>query len=359
MKKIALLTGVFCLLLMIGCKKQEDTKEDEGTYIVTSPMVVDTVVKKEYVAQIQSQRNIEIRALEKGYLESINVDEGQHVKAGQVLFRIMPNLYKVEYLKAEAVVKEAQLELLNSKTLADKDIVSKSEPAIAQAKLEEAKADLELAKLHLLMTEIKAPFDGIIDRIPLKLGSLVDEGALLTTLSDNKSVYAYFNVPEDEYLNYRSRLDKNGQPVCLILANNEEHKCKGAIEAIEGQFDNETGNIAFRAKFPNPDLLLRHGETGKIQMKVPVKNALIIPQKATYELQDRTYVYVIDKDGKVTSRHITVSNSLPGIFIVGSGLKPEDRILFEGIQSVNDGAKVKYVYKEPGKILSSLQLLES
>jgi membrane fusion protein (multidrug efflux system) len=268
-------------------------------------------------------------------------------------------MYEAELLKAQAAVKEAELELLNSKTLSDKNIVSKSESAIAQAKLDEANADLKLAQLHLSLTEIKAPFDGVIDRIPLKLGSLIDEGALLTTLSDNKSVYAYFNVPESEYLSYKTQAGNGDmQNVGLILANNQLHKYKGAVETIEGQFNNETGNIAFRAKFPNPDLLLKHGETGKVQMTVPVKNSLIIPQKATYELQDKVYVFVVDKDNKVKSRNVVIRNRLSNIYVVESGLQDGDKIMLEGVQNVKDDDKIEYKFVDPKEVFSSLQLIK-
>ncbi len=297
--------------------------------------------------------------MEKGYLQSINVDEGRYVKAGQVLFKVVPTLYEAEYLKAQAAAKEAELEMLNAKTLADSNIVSKSESAIAQAKLDEAKADMALAKLHLSMTEIKAPFDGVIDRIPLKLGSLIDEGALLTTLSDNKSIYAYYNVPEREYLDYKARGDtENLHHVALVLANNQLHKYKGIVETIEGQFDNETGNIAFRAKFPNPDLLLKHGETGKVQMTIPLRNSLIIPQKATYELQDKIYVYVVDKDNIVKSRNITIKSRLPDIYVIESGIAENDKILLEGLQSVKEDEKIAFDYKDPRNVLSNLQLIK-
>ncbi len=279
--------------------------------------------------------------------------------AGQVLFKIVPTMYEAEYLKAQAAVKEAELELLNAKTLSDKDIVSKSESAIAQAKLDEAKADMALAKLHLSLTEIKAPYDGVIDRIPLKLGSLVDEGALLTTLSDNKSVYAYFNVPEKEYLDYKAQGEANNiKSVSLLLANGEKRKHKGVVETVEGQFDNETGNIAFRAKFPNPDMLLRHGETGKVLMVVPLRNALLVPQKATYELQDKVYVFVVDKNNIVKSRNITIKNRLSDIYAVDSGLLDGDKILLEGVQNVKDDDKIVYKYIEPGDVISNLQLIK-
>ncbi|MBI2731684.1 MAG: efflux RND transporter periplasmic adaptor subunit [Sphingobacteriales bacterium] len=355
----ALVVSCLVLLFSTGCKNHTQEKEEAAKYTVTSPVRVDTSFTKEYVAQIQSIKNIEVRAQEKGYLQSINVDEGRYVHADQVLFKIVPTVYEAELLKAQAAVKKAELELLNSKILSDKNIVSKSESAIAQAKLDEANADLKLAQLHLSLTEIKVPFDGVIDRIPLKLGSLIDEGALLTSLSDNKSVYAYFNVPETEYLSYKAQAE-NGtmQSVGLILANNQLHKYKGVVETIEGQFDNETGNIAFRAKFPNPDLLLKHGETGKVQMTVPVKNSLVIPQKATYELQDKVYVFVVDKDNKVKSRNIVVKYRLSNIYVIESGLEDGDKIVLEGVQNVKDDDKIEYKFIEPKEVLSSLQLIK-
>lgn len=358
MNRIVWLFSLCALVYTTSCSPKKKQKEETGKYTVTSPLKADTSFTKEYVSQIQSIRNIEVRAQEKGYLESINVDEGQYVHAGQVLFKIMPKIFEAELLKAQAAEKEAELELLNTKTLAEKNIVSKAEQQIAETKLDEAKADVALAQLHLSLTEIKAPYDGVIDRLPLKLGSLIDEGALLTTLSDNKSVYAYFNVTESEYLEYKAQ-GNNGSMhnVSLLLANNQMHKYKGVVETIEGQFDNETGNIAFRAKFPNPDLLLKHGETGKVQMLVPVKNALIIPQKATYELQDRVYVFVVDKNNVVKSRSITIKNVLPDLYVV-DGLSEDDKILLEGVQNAKDDDKIEYKYVDPKSVISGLQLLK-
>jgi membrane fusion protein, multidrug efflux system len=348
----------FCGLLITGCGHKEKKEEEAaGKFTATSPLQTDTSYTKDYVAQIQSIKNIEVRAQEKGYLQSINVDEGRYVHAGQTLFRIMPTMYQAEKLKAAAAVKEAEVELMNTKMLVTKDIVSKSELALKQAKLDEVNAELALANFHLAQTEIKAPFDGVLDRIPLKLGSLIDEGALLTTLSDNKNVYAYFNVSETEYLNYKAHENATSQnTVALLLANGQLHKHAGIIETVEGQFDNETGNIAFRAKFPNPDMLLKHGETGKVQMTIPAKNALLIPQKATYEIQDKIFVYIIDKNNTVQSRTITISGSLPDIFIVQSGLSADDKILLEGVQKVREGDKIKFEFQKPDEVMAHLRL---
>ena len=359
MNKIPLIAGLIAIALLTSCGARTKDPETEGKFTATSPLVTDTSFTKEYVSQIQSVRNIEIRAQEKGYLQQINVDEGQFVKAGQLLFRIMPKLYEAESQKAEAAEKGAEVELQNTKVLADKNIVSKNELALAQAKLDEAKADLALAKIHLSFTEIRAPFDGIIDRIRFKQGSLIDEGGLLTSLSDNRSIYAYFNVGESEYLDLKSRMNTNDKPtVSLRLANNQLHKYKGTVETIESEFDNTTGNISFRAKFPNPELLLKHGETGKVQMLVPLRHALIIPQKATYDIQDKTYVYVVDQNNVVKSREISIQNRLPDLYVIGSGLSEGDKILLEGVQNVRDDDKIQYKYVDPKEIMNNLQLIK-
>jgi len=249
--------------------------------------------------------------------------------------------------------------LQNTKILSDKNIVSKNELALSQAKLDEAKADLALARVHLSFTEIRAPFDGTIDRIRFKQGSLIDEGGLLTSLSDNRSVYAYFNVGESEYLDLKSRMNANSKPiVSLLLANNQPHKYKGTVETIESEFDNNTGNISFRAKFPNPELLLKHGETGKVQMVVPLRHALIIPQKATYDIQDKTYVYVVDQNNVVKSREISIQNRLPDLYVIGSGLSEGDKILLEGVQNVRDDDKIQYKYVDSKEIINNLQLIK-
>jgi membrane fusion protein (multidrug efflux system) len=357
MKRILMLTGLCAVLCHTSCTTRKEEKEETGKFTVTTPLKIDTSFNKEYVSQIKSVRNIEIRAQEKGYLQNIYVDEGQSVKAGQLLFRIMPKMYEAELQKAQAEAKIAEIELKNTKILADKNVVSKNELAMAQAKLDQAKAEITMAKLHLSFTEIKAPFDGTIDRIPLKLGSLVDEGELMTSLSDNTEIFAYFNVSEPEYLDYKTNAKGRGNTrVSLILANNEPLKYKGNIETIESEFNSETGNIAFRAKFPNPDKLLKHGETGKIQMIMPLKNAMIIPQKATYEIQDKMYVFVVDKNGVVKSRNITINSEMPDLYVIGAGLSESDKILLEGVQKVKDNDKIKYELLSPKEVISNLQL---
>lgn len=357
MKKIIVFTGLIALMCLTSCTSKKEEKEEVEKFTVTNPVRIDTSFTKEYVSQIKSVRNIELRAQEKGFLQNIYVDEGQFVKKGQLLFKIMPNMYQSELLKAQAEQKSVEIELQNSKLLADKNIVSKNELSVAQAKLQSAKAEVALAKLHLSFTEIRAPFDGTIDRIPLKLGSLIDEGELLTSLSDNSQMFAYFNVSEPEYISYETNIkDRADNKVNLVLANGDIFKEKGNVEVIESEFNNETGNIAFRARFPNSGKLLRNGETGQVQMNVPLKNAVVIPQKATYEIQDKKYVFVVGKDDKVSSREITITGEIPDLYVIKSGLNENDKILLEGVQKVKENDKIKYEFESPKKVINNLRL---
>lgn len=351
------LTGLIALSCLYGCTTKNQEPEEAFHYTATRPVSIDTTYTKEYVAQIRSVRNIELRAQEKGYLQNIYVDEGQTVAAGQLLFRIMPKLYEAELLKAQAERKAAEIEWQNAKLLASKNIVSPNEQAVALARLEHANAEVALAKVHLSFTEIRAPFAGTIDRLPNKLGSLIEEGELLTSLSDNSGMFAYFNVSEPEYITYQTDVKGRGDSaVTLLLANGQPLAYKGKVEVIEGEFDNETGNIAFRARFPNPDKLLRNGETGKVLMQFPIHNALVIPQKATYEIQDKKYVFIIGKDQSVQSREITVAAELPDLYILRDGLSGGDRILLEGVQKVREGEKIRFTEEDPKAVLAHLKL---
>lgn len=358
MKHIFMYLGLCLSLAFAGCEsKKEEKAEHETKFQVTSPLKKDTTITEAFVSQIHSISHIELRAQEKGYLQKIFVDEGQFVKQGQLLFQIMPNLYEAELKKAKAETSFAEIEYKNTASLASRNIVSSTELAMAKAKLEKAKAEQSLANVHLQFTEIRAPFDGIIDRFHVRLGSLLEEGELLTNLSDNRKMWVYYNVPEAQYLDYKSHVKKDSKmQVKLQLANNQIFPYTGLVETIEGDFNNETGNIAFRATFPNPDGLLRHGETGNILMTIPLKNAMLIPQKTTYEVLDKKYVYVVDKNNKLRSREITVAAELPHIYVVQKGLAENDKILLEGLRLVRENEKIHYKFEKPEKVLSHLDL---
>ncbi|VXB75000.1 Efflux transporter periplasmic adaptor subunit [Flavobacterium sp. 9AF] len=357
MKKILIFMSVCGLLLNTSCKKEIEKKEENTHFLVTNPIKKDTLITKDYVSQIQSSRHIELRAQERGYLQKIFIDEGQFVKQGQLLFQIMPKLYEAEMEKARAEASFAEIEYKNTKRLADSNVVAPNELAMAKAKLDKANAELALAQAHLQFTQIRAPFDGIVDKFHVRLGSLVEEGDLLTNLSDNSKMWVYYNVPEAEYLDFKAEQQGSVKPtVNLLMANNKYFEYPGVVETIEADFNNETGNISFRATFPNPKSLLRHGETGNIHVTLPYKDAMLIPQKATFEVLDKKYVYVIDKENKVVSREIKLAAELPHLFIVSEGLSEDDKILLEGLRLVKENEKIEYKLEKPETVLAHLEL---
>jgi membrane fusion protein (multidrug efflux system) len=354
MNKSSLVWGTWLSIFLISCS-DKTVKNEEQTYLVVNPIIKDTTYEREYAATINSFQNVEIRSKVKGFVEDIYLDEGQKVKKGQILFKLNSKEYEQHVHKAEAAIQStlaelraSEIEVENTKKLFDKNIVSKSEldlittkVNINKAKVNEARVAKEQAILHVEFTKIKAPFDGIINRIPNKKGSLIDEGALLTTISNNESVFAYFSVSEIDYLDYVQSKSKNNT-VTLSLANNSIYPYKGTIETTETEFNKETGNIAFRAKFSNPERLLKEGGTGKILVKKLYKNAIIIPQKSTFEVQGNIYVYLVDKNNKAYSKKINPINRLSNYFVLDKDLTKEDKIIYEGIQSIKTGDKVNF-----------------
>lgn len=354
MNKSSLLWGTWLSILLISCS-DKTIKNEEQTYLVVNPIVQDTTYERDYAATINSFQNVEIRSKVKGFVEDIYLDEGQKVKKGQILFKLNSKEFEQHVHKAEAAIQStlaelraSEIEVENTKKLFDKNIVSKSEldlittkVNINKAKVNEARVAKEQAILHVEFTKIKAPFDGIINRIPNKKGSLIDEGTLLTSISNNESVYAYFSVSEIDYLDYVQSKSKNNT-VTLSLANNSIYPYKGTIETTETEFNKETGNIAFRAKFPNPERLLKEGGTGKVLVKKLYKNAIIIPQKSTFEVQGNIYVYLVDKNNTVYSKKINPINRLSNYFVLDKDLTKDDKIIYEGIQSIKTGDKVKF-----------------
>jgi membrane fusion protein (multidrug efflux system) len=317
----------------------------------------DTVLYDRYVCQIRAARHIEVRALERGYLQAIYVDEGQFVRAGQPLFQILPAIYQAEYQKAQAELHYAEVEYQNARILADSGVISPSQLALVKAKLEKAQAELTLAQTHLQFTFIRAPFDGIVGMLQVRIGSLLEEGELLTTLTDNTELWVYFNLPERDYLDYMRRVRPDSTvKVKLELANGQIFPYEGVITAIEAEFDNTTGNIPVRATFPNPQRLLRHGETGNILLPRVYSGALLIPQRATYEVLDKKYVYVVGEDGKLTSRLIEVEAELPHLYIVSKGLSEKDRLLLEGLNRVHEDDFIEGEFIPPEKALEKLHL---
>lgn len=364
---------LFFASVFIACNnKVEKINSTAEKFQVLKPVLVDTVYQEEYVAEIHALQNVEIRTRVKGFIEQIHVDEGKPVAAGQLLFTLSSRIYKEDLLKANAQLKSAtaelkavEVELKNTKLLVEKNIVSKTELEMMQAKkeaiqakIDEANSAISLAKLNLSFTEVRAPFNGVINRIPNKRGSLVEEGTLLTTISNNNEVFAYFNMSESDYLNYVTSGEKEKfKTVELLLANNTQYAYTGSIEISESEFDASSGNIAFRARFPNPEALLKHGGNGKIIVTKPLKNAMLIPLRSTFEIQDKVFVFTVDNKNKVRQKAIVPKMRIPHFYVVEAGLTKDEIILFEGVENVKEGDQVKpeIISPEQTLIVSSKQ----
>jgi membrane fusion protein (multidrug efflux system) len=318
--------------------------------VVTSAKAMDVAITQPYVCRIHSQRHINVRALDSGYLQEISIKEGQAVKKGQSMFKILPVLYEAKYEAEKAEARLAELEYNNTKKLFEQNqaVVSQNEVAKFQAKLTKAQAMVKLAEAELNFTNVTAPFDGIVDRVHEQLGSLI-KGDILTTLSDNSVMWVYFNVPENQYLEYMANRKQHEaeDKFELVLADQTKFPQPGRLGAIEAKFNDETGTIAFRADFPNPDGLLRHGQTGTILIHRKLHDAIVIPMRATYEIMGKRYVYVVDRDDVVHRREIVPQHEMDDIYVIKKGVGVGDRIVLEGIRQVRDGEKVGYEFRSP------------
>ena len=325
---------------------------DRQTIVVTSPRVKDVVVTRRYVGKILARRHINVSALANGAVAEVRVKEGQAVKQGDVLFKVLPILSQAKLDAEMADVRIAQIELDNTKKLFDQKSVSPQEVALHEAKLARARARAKVAEAELNFTVVRAPFDGLVGRLREQEGSVIKEGGTLTTLSDNSAVWVYFNVPEARYLEYMADRDqmKAGSPVELVLANGSPYPQTGKLGAMDGQFENDTGSISFRADFPNPDRLLRHGQTGTVVIRESVKNAVVIPQRATFENRGKRSVYVVGKDDVAHQRAVVVQNELEDLFVIKKGLDVNDRIVLDGVRQVRDGEKVEYEFRKPEEV---------
>lgn len=357
MKKSYLVVVLIVLGLATSCGDNSNKKGNKGKSVpVITINYKDTLIQNSFVADIQAKKNIEIRSRAVGIIEQIFVNEGQFVKKGQRLFKINDTELRMELNKvtaslrqADADIRIAEIEVNQLQALYAKDFVASNELDMAKAKLASAKAkrayvdaELRAVEQRISFTNITAPFDGVIDVIPFKEGSLIENGALLTTLSQLNEVYAYFSIPENLYFELVSE-EKIGkhQKIELILPNREHYDYGGTLKTAEGEIDPATGSIRYKVMFPNPERLIKHGTSGKLVISEREENAIIIPQKATFSIQDKTYVFVVGKDQKVKMQNIQIGSTLRESYIVTSGLKKDDVIVLEGTQSLRDGDIVK------------------
>jgi len=300
-----------------------------------------------------------------GYLEKIYVEEGAHVSKGQLLFKIDDKPYQEQLRNANASLLAAKANMENARINFDKltpllehNLVSNVQVQSAKAAYDAAKASVAQAeavvsnaRINLGYTNITAEVDGYIGRIPYKPGSLV--GRLspdpLTVLSEIQNMYAYFSLSENDFIKFKEQFDGNTMEekikhmpaVELVLADNTVYPSKGTVELAEGQFNRTMGTISFRAVFPNTNGLLRSGNTGRIRVAQKMSAVLVVPQEATYEIQDKIFVFRVADSNKVISEPINVSGKAGNYYLVDKGVKSGDKIVLAGLDRLRDGAAIK------------------
>ena len=311
---------------------------------------------QEYPASVQGTVNVEIRPQVSGYLEKIYVEDGAYVTKGQPLFRINSKEYNqfsqsaaANIQVARAAIEKAQVEVDRLQPLVANKVIADVQLKTALANLHEAQAAYAQAvsgkgsaDITLGYTLITAPVSGYVGHINFKQGSLIGKGETepLTILSEVNNVHAYFSMSESEFYSFLSSVNgktaeekiSNIPGVELLLADNSIYNTKGKVELVQGQFDRNSGSISFRAVFSNNDKLLRSGITGKIRIPFSQQNKLMVPQQATYELQDKVYVFAVGDSNKVTSKQITIKGKNEGNYIVDKGVSNGDVIVYSGLQ---------------------------
>lgn len=373
------ITGIIAVGLLSACgggKQEQGSGKRIGTYKVLELETTNATLIAEYPASLEGIKDIDIRPKIDGYIDEVLVDEGQTVKKGQLLFRISNPQYsqdmkslQASVAAAESAVDAAELQVTKTRPLSEKGIVSAFELQNAEINLKTKKSDLENAKARYLntvtnvgYTQVKSPVDGVVGAIPYRIGSYVNSATAqpLTRVSDISVIQAYFSIGEKQQLNLMADLEGttfeekiNHLPeVNLILSNGRKYEELGKIKSFSGLINPKTGAFSVRADFPNASGMLRSGGSAIVQIPQVVENAILIPQKASFELQDKRMVYLL-KEGVVTASSISV-RSVPGgkFFIVDEGLTKGDKILIEGVGILSEGAEINPEFVKMSDILN-------
>lgn len=364
--KNAILISTLLVLTLIGCSpKSEAPVASAPNLPVYDIQSASASTDSEYPAAIQGTVDVEIRPQVSGNLERVYVDEGAYVTKGQSLFKINEQPFREQLNNAlanlhgaEAALINAQLEidkltpLVQNKVVSDYQLkTAKASHRIATANLDQAKAVVGSAKINLGYTIITAPVSGYIGRLPKKQGSLVSATDIepLTKLSDVHEVYAYFSLGETDFINFKAQYSgntindkiKNLPPVTLILADNNAYAETGKIDMVDGQFDKNTGAITLRATFSNSKGLLRSGNTGRVRLEIQHGDAILVPQSATIEMQDKVFVFTVDKKNKVSKSPITIVGKSGTNYLIKDGVKSGDQIVLSGIDKLQEGQEIQ------------------
>ncbi len=354
-----------CGLLLCSCSQKENKNQTaEEEYAVDVVKTASTSLTKSYPATLKGQEVSDIAAKVSGHIVKVYVQEGATVHKGQALFAIDPTQYQAAVQQAAAAVKVAQtsistqkLTLENKKMLHDKQIISDYDYQLAQnqlatleAQLSQAQAAYNAAKDQLSFCTVTSPANGVIGEIPFRVGSLVGPSlpTPLTTVANTSTMFAYFSMSEKDLLEMsrqhgsKDAAVKAFPQVQLKLVDGTIYDYPGTIQAISGVIQSATGSVQIRADFKNPQNILRSGGTATIVIPTQMSSALMVPQKATWAVQDKHFVYILDKDNIARTTEITVMPEHDGSnYVVTSGLKEGDRIVIEGVAKLKDGTKIK------------------
>lgn len=390
MRRLLFISGFFAstvlILIISACGSSTDKTSAAGapppvaTYTSFRIIAKNTTLQTEYPATLKGEQNIEIRPKIDGYIDKIYIDEGAIVKKGQNLFRINAPQYQQDVNNAAAIINSAEadvnaaeLQVKKTKSLVEQDIISKYELESAEftlqtrkAALAQARANLANAKTNLGYTMVTSPVNGVIGEIPYRLGSLVNSTTAqpLTIVSSIGNVYAYFSLNEKQLLDFSRQYkgntlaDKLKQmpPVVLVLADGNEYPEKGHVETIGGLINTQTGSASFRASFPNPLGLLRSGGSATVQIPVSVNAALLVPQRSTYELQGKRFVYFVNDKNQVLSHEVKISGVASGqYFVVTDGLQAGDQVIYESAGNLPDSTIIKTELLPENKVYSDLK----
>lgn len=368
MKKINLIYHFALAAILSSCNSGE-TQNPSANTVVQLPLYIinaqNVHTYQEFPAMLEGRSDVEIRPQVGGYLQKIFVDEGDFVPKGQVIFKIEDHQYIEALNNAKGMLNAAEAALINAKLEVEKlsplvrdTVVSpyqlksaRASVSIAEANKKQAEAAVTSAKINLRYTTITAPVSGYITRLPKKQGSLVSlaDPLPLTTLSDNAEIHAYFSMNETDFFAFGQKYAgstpsekiKNLPPLMLLLPDNTEYPQQGRIDMIDGKVDNSTGAITLRASFPNDKGVLRSGNTGKVRLGTPQQNVLVVPQSATFELQNKIYAFVVAKDGKAVKTLLNVIGKTQNGYLVKEGVKLGDKIVYQGFDTLQDGVIVE------------------
>ncbi|MBF4484926.1 efflux RND transporter periplasmic adaptor subunit [Flavobacterium sp. CSZ] len=372
MNKQSFLSILAVAVIITSCGNKNDKSAQAGgapqvkEYKTLTLETKSATLNTDFPASIQGQQNIEIRPRVEGYIDKIYVDEGAVVKAGQPLFKISAPEYEQQVRTATASIKSAQADLSSAKLavnkvkpLVEKGIISKYDLESAQytyesalASVAQANAALVNAKTNLGYTTVTSPVNGVVGSIPFRLGSLVSSNTTepLTTVSSIGNVFAYFAMNEKALLNFSQsgtgtsleQKIKQLPAVSLLLSDGSTYPEKGRIETVNGLINTETGSVNIRARFPNPKGIIRSGSSTTVRIPNEVKDVILIPQSATFELQDKIFAVTVGKDGKTKNVNIAkLENTAGNYYVVTSGLKAGDQIVLEGVAALKEGTEIK------------------